>query len=57
MKVFIIKSKRNGQWFFRVVFANGKKACHSESYHNKKDCKKAVSHLMRWMPTADVIEK
>jgi len=55
MKVKIIKSKRNGQWYFRIVASNGKKISHSEGYKNRADCLKTVVLLQKYLASAKVI--
>jgi len=45
-KVEVYKSRRNGQFSWRVIAKNGKKiACAGETFHNKKDCMKSLSLL------------
>jgi uncharacterized protein YegP (UPF0339 family) len=38
VKVYIKKS-RNGQFYFTIHAANGKKLCHSETYTRKDSCR------------------
>lgn len=42
-QIQIYKSKKNGQFAWRIIAKNGKKiACGGETYHNLKDLRKAV---------------
>ncbi len=56
MKIKIIKSKRTGQWYFRIIAKNGEKVAHSEGYKNKKDCMKTVVLLQVNLGSAKVEE-
>ena len=57
MKIIILKSKRNKQWYFRIVASNGKKVAHSEGYRNKSDCVKTANLLMANLSTAKIENK
>ena len=42
-KIELYRSKKNGQFAWRMIAKNGKKiACGGETYHNKKDCIKSL---------------
>ena len=56
MKIHILKSKKNKQWYFRIVADNGKKISHSEGYKKKVDCLKTVTLLKAYLVRAAVIE-
>lgn len=45
-KIEVYKSKKNGQFSWRMIAANGKKiACAGETYHNKRDCIKSLKKV------------
>jgi len=54
---FEIRNSRNGQFYFRIVAANGKKLAHSEQYTTKQSCRKAISIIIDGAADALVLDK
>lgn len=49
MKIEIYKSKKNGQFGWRLIAKNNKKiACGGETYHNKKDLMGALKLVKKY---------
>ncbi len=55
MKFVIARSKKTKQFYFRIIGRNGKKLCHSEGYHNRKDCDKAIWIIKRGAEEANTL--
>lgn len=54
----IYKSKKNGQYGWRLVAKNGKKvACSGETFHNKKDCIKSLNSIVLMLVESVFIDK
>lgn len=55
MEIQIYRSKKNKQFAWRIIAKNGKKiACGGETYHNKKDLKKAISLVDKFFNLAEL---
>lgn len=55
-----IKKSKNGQFYFTVFAANGRKLCHSENYSRKENCLGAIESLtgvMNYAMVKDLTKK
>lgn len=55
-KFEIFKSKKNGQWYWRLRSINGQTVCQSEGYTRKINCRKAVGRLHHISKACTVVE-
>lgn len=53
----IYKSRRNGQFGWRLIAKNGKKvACGGETFHNKKDAIKSMKSVALMLVESDFVD-
>ena len=52
-KVQVFQSKRNKQWYFRIVGGNGKKVAQSEGYKTRASAIKTVKRIPMMLNYAD----
>lgn len=55
MKFEIKKSKKTGQFYWRIVANNGKKLCHSEQYRRRVDALNAVKIIKDNAAKAEIV--
>jgi uncharacterized protein len=56
MKFQIFKSKKNKQWYFRLVARNGKIVAQSEGYKGKHGAKNGVASIQKGAANAKIVE-
>ncbi len=43
--VEVLRGERTGQWWFHIKSPNGRILCHSEGYHKRADCVRAIRRI------------
>ena len=54
-KFELFKSKRNSQWYFRMIARNGNIVASSEGYKRRADCARAVTNIKDKAAVAAVV--
>lgn len=55
MKCHLFKSRKNGNWYFHFVAANGKVVCASEGYTRRNAARKTAVMIMHMTDVVPVI--